>query len=348
MAYLENQTPVSAAEALYLFKYAMTRRTDGVTNWSIPTSANGTVYAQSGDVITSAASLTTSGAWFVARGVAYLDTGIYYTTELCIQHNGVGGLRVKVSFRDGFTGGTPSPTQTPSAADEQYIPNLGGGTDASPTYGAFIPAPGYRMQGWFSEENETQFVLWYPVSGGACAALWMIDRPLPNPQGSGGNLLDKERITFYARTGSTCALAADVARDDRGPMSMFAYDEAVQLWGRCPAQMEWCYDSSGVPVKTMPGGCAASTIYSEPVVPEFPLVYRRRAALAGTTLTGEVGDVNTVDDKGASIYFRFAGQLAATPTLLDSVDPSTGCVTTGATLALGDLLFPWSGTALVL
>lgn len=345
MAYLKNETPVTPAEALFLWKTQQLAGTNIAHNGSIVTSANGSVYAQSGDVIRTAADLVTPGAWYVHRFLPCIDTGVSYTTELCIQHDGAGGLRAKVSFRSGFSGGTPNITRTPSAADEQYI--LGGGTDASPTYTPFLQAPGFRMQGVFSESDETQFVMFYPVGGGACAALWMIDRPQPNPLGAGGDLLDKERMTFYAATGANCALALSVARESTAPRSLFNLGQPEQLWGRVAACMEWTYDSAGSPVRSMPGGCATSTLYAEPTVPEMALRYRRRAALAGTVLPGEVGEANMVDDKGTSVWFRFGGQTKASPVLLDSVNPSTGCVETGATLAIGDLLFPWDGTALV-
>ncbi len=344
MAYLVNETPVSAAQANFFVKTTLNIGTNG-TNWTIPTSANGLVYAQSGDVIDEAADLANANAWYVARSQGYTDIDTVYYTELCIQTDGGRGLRVKVSCRSGFTGGLPSPTRTPSAVDEVYW--LGGGSDASPTFTNFWPSSGNRMQGYVDETDERQWFVTYPVGGAAATALWVIDRPQPNPRGTGNNLLDKERITFYALTGSTCALATGLSNEATAPRSMFLYGETAQLWGRCPPMMGYVYDQSAVAQLVLPGGAATSTIYSEPVVPELPFYYIRRAALAGTLLPGEVGDSNTCDDKGVSTMIRYGGQTKTSPVLLDSVNPSNGLIETGGTFALGNVLLPWIGTALV-
>lgn len=343
MGYLTNQTPVSAAEANFLVKNNLCNGTNG-TNWTVPTSSNGVVYAAQGDVIDAAADLANASAWFVIQGRDFEDNGVVYHTQLCVQTNGTTGLRVKVSLRNGFTGGSPSVAQTPSAVDEFYL--LGGGTDASPTYTTFWPSSGHRLQGYSDETDERQWFLSYPVGGGPAAALWFIDRPSPNPIGSGGNLLDKERIVFYAATGANCALCDGLSKDTTAPRSVFLYGDAAQLLGRCAPGMAYVFDSSGTPARYLPGGAATSGIYSEPTVPELPLSYARRAALAGTLLSGEVGDSNTCDEKGTSTMLRYGGQRKSSPVLLDSVNPSTGAVETGGALALGDLLFPWDGTAL--
>jgi len=204
------------------------------------------------------------------------------------------------------------------------------------------------MQGWCSDSNESQFMLWYPVGGGAASSLLFIDRPQPNPKGSGGNLLDKERLIFYAQTGSNCALCASVASEATGPMSFFRYGEAQALWGRCAPIMEFVYDTAGTARKELPGGIASELIYGMSTVEEAPLRYRRRAAVSGVTLPSEVGDVTTVGSKGTSVYFRFGGQTKTQPELLDSVDSNTGGSVVGGTLAIGDLLLPWNGTALLI
>lgn len=62
--------------------------------------------------------------------------------------------RVKVSALDGFTGGSPGATQTPSAADENVV--HGSGTDASPGYATlFNTATFYRwhLVAWDVAEN---------------------------------------------------------------------------------------------------------------------------------------------------------------------------------------------------
>lgn len=346
MSFVTNATPVSPAEAAFLIKNAAVTTVSGNANWTIQSSSNTVQFAAQGDVISSAASLATSGAWWVQQAKGFTDIDSTYYTQLCFQVDGAGGLRVKISPRSGFTGGVPGLTRTPSAADEQYL--LGGGTDASPTYASFIPSPGQRMQGYWSDSDESMFFLWYPVGGGPASALMFIDRPQPNPKGAGGNLLDKERICFYALTGANCALCAGVASESTGPRSFYKYGEATALWGRCAPAMEFVYDTAGTARKELPGGVASEVLYGEATTEEMPFRYRRRAAVSGVTLPGEVGDVTTVGSKGTSVQFRFGGQTKTQAELLDSVDPSTGNTTTNGTLAIGDVLFPWNGTTLVL
>lgn len=346
MTFVPNATPVSSADAAFQIKQAALLTAAGSTNWSILSSSDGSRFAAQGDVITSAASLATPGAWWVQKSRGFKDIDTVYYTQLCWQVDGAGGVRLKISPRAGFVGGLPNLVRTPSATDEQYL--LGGGTDAAPTYTAFIPVPGQRMQGFWDDSDESMLFLWYPVGGGPASVLVFIDRPQPNPIGSGGNLLDKERITFYAATGSNCALCAGLASEATGPRSFFRYGEDQALWGRCPPAMEYVFDASGVLQKELPGGVATEILYGGAAAEEMPFRYRRRAAVSGVSLPGEVGDITTVGSKGTSARFRFGGQTQALPVLLDSVDSRTGAVAVGGTLAIGDILVPWNGTALLL
>jgi len=343
MAFLKNAAPVSAAEACFLFKRTLNVGTSG-TNWTVPTSSTGIVYAAQGDVITSAASLAAPGAWFVLRGRPFVDV-VDPNTELCVQVDAVGGVRLKWSPRAGFTGGSPNLVRTPSAADEIYL--LGGGTDASPTYSPLWPSSGSRMQGYASEDDERCWFLSYAVGTGAPTALFFIDRPQPNPRGKGGNLLDRERIVFYAATGAGCVLCDTISADPAAPRSLFRYATPEQLWGRCPPGMLYQLDGNGDPQRYVPGGASTSLAYPTPTTPELPFIYARRAALAGTLLPGEVGDANTCDEKGTSQMIRYGGLRRSSPVLLDAVNPDNGCAETGATLALGDVLLNWDGASLL-
>lgn len=342
MSYLENATPVSAAEANFLQKRTLNLGTNG-TNWQIKSSSNGVTWTPQGDLILGASDLATNGAWYRAQGRPFVDV-IDPNTELLVQTNGGTGLRVLVSPRAGFTGGTPSPTQTPSAVDSFYL--LGGGTDAAPTYTNFWPASGHRMQGFADETDERQWFLAYPVGGGPAAAFWFIDRPQPNPRGAGGNLLDRERIVFYAATGASCMLCEGLSQDATAPRAIFSYGLPAQLLGRCAPGMQYVLDMANAPQRYLPGGAATSAVYLEPVAPELPFSYARRASLAGVALPGEIGDANTCDEKGTSTMIRYGGQRKVSPVILDAVNPSTGSVESGAALALGDVIVSWSGAAL--
>lgn len=345
--FLVNQTPANPHTALFLLKAQLLLSTCGPSpNWTITKSSNGTVFAAQGDVILTAADLATSGAWFVAQGKVWYDQNVAYYTQLCFQTDGGRGLRVKVSPRAGFTGGTPGLTRTPSAVDEQYI--LGGGTDVSPTYTNYFKTIVGRMQGWVSEVNEGQWFATYDVGGSAATTLWFIDRPQPNPVGAGGNLLDAERIVFYAQSSSTCALSSSIACESTAPLSPFNYGQTSALWGRCPPAMSYVFDTSNALQVVIPGGAAQTLIYGSPTYPELPLSYARRAADSGVTLPGEVGDNTTVGEKGTSVYFRFGGQVQSVPVTLDNVNPVTGADCPNGTFAIGAFLGPWGGAAIVL
>lgn len=133
-----NQTPASAAIAVYLLKTALK-----AAGWTVVRSGDATSYFNASDGITSGASgaggLNNTGAWFVIQMPGS-------TRQLCIQRNSTAqAYRIKYSPVNGFTGGAPSATVVPSATDEKVI--CGTGTDGSPTGQTVFAADGtYRTQ----------------------------------------------------------------------------------------------------------------------------------------------------------------------------------------------------------
>lgn len=84
--------------------------------------------------------------------------------------------RIKFSSLDGFTGGSPGATQTPSAADEHVI--FGSGSDASPTHTTFFGADGtYRFHLVGFDVAEDGVYPWYAFAtvGGVPRTLWFVD-----------------------------------------------------------------------------------------------------------------------------------------------------------------------------
>jgi hypothetical protein len=79
--------------------------------------------------------------------------------------------RVKYSAQAGFSGGTPSATQTPTATDGAL--RFGGGTDASPTYSTWLATDAtYQLYGGAGAEGwwfATKVIIGGAVSGGG----WM-------------------------------------------------------------------------------------------------------------------------------------------------------------------------------
>ena len=88
-----------------------------------------------------------------------------------------------------------------------------------------------------------------------------------------------------------------------------------------------------------------SPYISVPTYRAETMLYGRRTALSGTTIPGDVGNVNTVGAKGEGTYLRWSGTLFATPTLVDAVDLGCGCGT-GVVIGAGHLFLPWTDTAL--
>lgn len=357
MGYLVNATPSSASQGLYFLKNLMITPYSTVTTpRKIRTSGSGTggVYALAGDVITADTVLTTDKAWFVVQGQPYLDYGgqgsYYVYRELCYQVNSSGQMRIKYSPRAGFVGGSPSPSQVPSATDERVL--VGGGTDGSPTFATLLPSSGYRLQATVYDTDDRFYALAYPVGGGAASMLLFLDLITPTPRGAAGNLLDKDGAVLYAATGSNCALRTDLCSEIRGPRSVLAYGDTSsptkELWGRTPCQFRATLDASEAIQPIIPGGLPSSLLYTSPSYAQETPRYGRRSALAGTTLTGEAGNNNTCDDKGEGSLYKLSGTVFSTPTLLDAIDPASGVVSNGTLLAIGHIVLPWVGTALQL
>lgn len=379
MSWAENNTPASAAEALYdALRCLLTSSLQGpsvaggggrIVRTS-GTGASGTgsgTYSQQGDAITaqlqtapatSIALLGNPGAWFVLRGRAWYDplgSAIPGYREFAFQSDGAGGLRLKYSARAGFVQGSPSASQTPSASDEVYV--LGGGTDASPTYTSHFPNAGCRLQGHASECDDGLWFLTYPIGGGPANSLLLLD-PIDRPaRDQSARLLDRDPVAIYAYSvgqggGANSALEAGLTTDTTGPRAFLAYADAIvpsrQLWARCSATAECSRNSGGALVRVYPGGGSTSLLYSTTTYPTDPPRYVRRAALAGTTLSGESGNNTTTDEKGYSTLLQWSGGPTATlPTLLDRADRN-GVVCRGAVLAIGDIMLSWSGRPLVL
>jgi len=121
-----NNLPTTGSECIFILKELL--KTAGYT---VPASSDGTTYNAAGDQITVAGSgaggMDNNRAWFRIQDPAgEREWTFQRATTLHYQ------WRVKYSALDGFTGGSPGITETPSATDEAIL--FGGGTDASPTF----------------------------------------------------------------------------------------------------------------------------------------------------------------------------------------------------------------------
>lgn len=132
-----NSVPATGALAIYSLLSTLLAAT-----WTKPQDSDGTTYSSSGAQVTGGAAgtngLANTSAWFVVRDPNSARSFSFQrgTTNLL--------WRVKYSRAAGFSGGSPAAAVTPSASDEVVL--LGGGTNASPTYGTLLSADGsYRF-----------------------------------------------------------------------------------------------------------------------------------------------------------------------------------------------------------
>src|SRR3954471_4281185 len=127
-AFVLNQFPTTYGQAMSLLADMLVG-----AGWTYKGSGDGLAgYSAAGNVFTN----TVSGAalsWSNPKAWARLQDPAA-AREFILQHDNATNARIKYSAASKFTGGAPSATVTPSAADERVL--RGGGTDAVPTYGA--------------------------------------------------------------------------------------------------------------------------------------------------------------------------------------------------------------------
>ena len=140
-----NLTPATGAVAIFdlmtflaaTLGWVVLEASDGSTyEADVPTNGNPITGGGAG-----AGGMANANAWFRIR-----EPGGAGQREWTFQRDATNNTdwRVKMSALDGFTGGTPGATQTPSnATDEQIL--HGSGTDAAPVHAALFEADGtYR------------------------------------------------------------------------------------------------------------------------------------------------------------------------------------------------------------
>ncbi len=137
--YAVNQRMLTCGQALYQLMVALV-----AAGWTVKGSGDGTFgnFSATGNIITSgnhvAFGLLNVGAWFRIQSPV---TGFSGQQREFVFQNGVtsGPISIRIKYSPnvtgssgGFTGGTPSASEVPSAADQVIV--AGSGTDASPTY----------------------------------------------------------------------------------------------------------------------------------------------------------------------------------------------------------------------
>lgn len=337
MSFVVDQTPATGAAALFnLLTAALTPVGGPSFAWTVPTSGSGTggVYAQLGNVISSASVLTNAAAWFVLQLPAYqvspYNASASLYRQLCFQRGADNASwRVKYSARAKFVQGTPAPGQTPSAADEQVL--LGGGTDGAPTYGTLFPADGtYRQQACVLEGQSGFWMVTYPQGNPTPNGCFLMD---PLAVGSyatddAGYSLEQDPVVLYLRTGGDTLAAASLASESTGPRGWLKYGAVGASFVRLPAPFLAVYDAAVAVQVAAPGGLPQNAVGGG--FDDFLPTYVRRAALGGTT-----------SKKGDATLWRWSGTAGlASGRVLDGVD-AQGNVTSSAWVVFRDVLLRW-------
>lgn len=150
-----NQSPATGGVAMFALVAKMLAQ-----GWLKKADSDGSTYSSTGAQVTGggtgANGLGNVNAWV---RVQRPDTGAEYT----IQRGSSNTVwRIKYVEAATFVGGTPGATQTPSATGEGVA--LGGGTDASPTFGTVF-------------DNDTTYRMQLGVDGASPYGFWMVCYP---------------------------------------------------------------------------------------------------------------------------------------------------------------------------
>jgi hypothetical protein len=128
-----NNIPLTGSVAMYTLISTLIS-----AGWTKVMDSDGTTYSSSGAQLNHGGAgvngLGNTSAWVRLRAPAVnVGTVVNQTRELTFQRGTTDVVwRIKYSASAGFSGGSPSSTATPSAADEVFM--AGSGTDASPGY----------------------------------------------------------------------------------------------------------------------------------------------------------------------------------------------------------------------
>jgi len=319
MAYIfdHNLSPSTGSIVVYRLKQLL--KTAG---WTVMSSSDGTTYNSSGDQITSGSSGSggygNNSAWFRIR-MPLMD-GV--TREFIFQR-GLGtdtSLRMKYSYSAGFTGGSPSATQTPSATDEQYV--TGGGTDAAPSFAALFAANGtYKANIIAGGENEGYvFVVLTPANSNTTVSstTWYLERMQantypqsdPDPYVMGGNATNP--------TSSNISSATSIIKGWLG--------KGTSIQGFVSIAPGFPSDTTTTFVNNL--GLNANTRQED----LLPMIYARRSALGSPAGYKGIGSML----RWNSYFHGSSGSMSITKVI--SIN------STNDYIIVGDLVAPWNGS----
>ena len=325
--YSLNQTPATGAEAMFQLKAVLTTPSTGA-GWTVLSSSDGSTYNASGDQITASGSgasgMANDSAWFVVR-----DPSGSGGRQLCIQRGTANySWRIKYSASAGFSGGSPSATQTPSAADEVFL--CGSGGDSSPIFSShFYTSDGsYRCHIVADNDAASKYSFWmacYPTGGGAPNQALILDGLITGTFPTE----DDDPVVFSCSGYTSSPLVLSTFSSDShvsgqwyGPAAWLRKGETDQAFVAVPALSLY---SGGV--QTVPSGLPTNPHNGKDE--GVPVIYARRAG--ATVYSGS----NPTGYKGVSRLCRWMGTSRSTGSTMG----------TKTRIALGDLTLPWPDSA---
>ena len=228
---------------------------------------------------------------------------------------------------NGFTGGSPSATQTPSAVDEQGI--AGGGTHASPTFTSWFGADGtYKVR--MAAGGATELYTWYMWTHNNASFVPISSLAMEKFVAGTYNADDEDpSATLFEITGafgSTLRLGGSATSGSAGFKSWFK----KALVGAAYTVYGWCsYTFGGTSFG--PGGTSGSGGINPYTGKDevMPLFYARVAS-------GNLGRKGIGYMFKASAFFRAQGDVYTVVTTKDYLSVSAS--------SSDCILVPWDGT----
>lgn len=284
-------TPATGSVAMYEFKEHLKSQ-----GWTVPESSDGTTYNNAGDQITTGASgaggMANTNAWFRIQSPAGAASN-----EFVVQRGSTNvGWRIKHSRAAGFTGGSPSATQVPSATDEGLL--WGAGTDASPTFSnLFTTDNTYRWN--VGADAASPYGFWagaFPTGGGDPTTGFVFD-PLTGAEPTDGHLY----AIYVSGSGGAPFINTSLYTESFAATSNALWAMVAATSPTIYAFMTaWVLFSPSVGLNAVPNGLSTNPITNKDEM--FPLVLGRRGAQTNpgykgiTTLMKWTGTARTTGD----------------------------------------------------
>lgn len=306
-----NNTPATGSVAIYGLISTLI-----AAGWTKIKDSDGTTYSSGGVAVSSgaagAAGLGNDRAWINMRAPGAVAGS---TREIIFQRGNGSDLNWRIVYSStGFALGSPSATQTTSAADEQVL--MGGGTAASPSFGSMFNSNNlYKAHYCADNANNYSFYALFPNNGtGLVGAVFSMDAMLAGTFPSA----DIDPYVFYITTysGSDKMLASNLTTDTGAFKGYLA--KGLPGVGFVELSSHQFTNSGGTTV--VPGALGSNAHTNEDE--ELPFNLWRRGAL--TSPTGW---------KGVSSLYRWMGTNRTFGNTLSSL----------SRIVVGPVSLPWNG-----